>query len=149
AGTQAVPSITGFGLAAELAQQELREEVRRLRGLQVQLAEALAAIDGLTATGPTDLDERLPHHLSYCTDRHTGTWLVMQLNMAGFAVSAGSACSSGELQPNPTLLASGFSEQQALGAIRITMGKATTAKAIARLAKKLKALMATTPISAV
>ncbi|MEO0355189.1 MAG: cysteine desulfurase family protein [Cyanobacteria bacterium P01_A01_bin.3] len=147
AGTQAVPSIAGFGVAAELAQQELREEAQRLRGLQAQLAEAIAAIDGLVATGPTDLDDRLPHHLSYCTDRHTGTWLVTQLNLAGFAVSAGSACSSGELQPNPTLLASGFSEQQALGAIRIAMGKATTEGAIVRLAETLQVLMASAPMS--
>ncbi|MEM8716798.1 MAG: aminotransferase class V-fold PLP-dependent enzyme, partial [Cyanobacteria bacterium P01_G01_bin.4] len=147
AGTQAVPSIAGFGVAAELAQQELMEEAQRLRGLQAQLAEAIAAIDGLVATGPTDLDDRLPHHLSYCTDRHTGTWLVTQLNLAGFAVSAGSACSSGELQPNPTLRASGFSEQQALGAIRIAMGKATTKGAIARLAETLQVLMATAPMS--
>ena len=149
AGTQAVPSIAGFGVAAELAQRELNEEARRLRGLQAQLAEAIAAIDGLVATGPKDLDERLPHHLSYCTDLHTGTWLVTQLNLAGIAVSAGSACSSGELQPNPTLLASGFTEQQALGAIRITMGKATTGEATERLAETLKTLMATAPISVV
>ncbi|MGK7911818.1 MAG: cysteine desulfurase family protein [Synechococcus sp.] len=149
AGTQAVPAIAGFGVAAELAQQELQDETQRLRSLQAQLAEAIAAIDGLVATGPTDINERLPHHLSYCTDRHTGTWLVTQLNLAGFAVSAGSACSSGELQPNPTLLASGFSEQQALGAIRITMGKATTEVSIAHLADTLKAVMASAPISVV
>lgn len=149
AGTQAVPSIAGFGVAAELAQQELNSEANRLRALQAQLAEAIAGIDGLVATGPTELDRRLPHHLSYCTDLHTGTWLVTQLNLVGFAVSAGSACSSGELQPNPTLLACGFSEQQALGAIRLTMGKATTEAAIGQLAETLKTLMATAPISAV
>lgn len=147
AGTQAVPSIAGFGVAAELAQQEQKQELQRLRALQTQLATAIAAIDGLVATGPTDLEQRLPHHLSYCTDRHTGTWLVTQLNLAGFAVSAGSACSSGELQPNPTLLASGFSEQQALGAIRITMGKATSEAAIERLTETLRVLMETASIS--
>ena len=143
AGTQAVAAIAGFGVAAELAQQELAAETKRLRLLQDRLATALAGVKGLVPTGPADLDRRLPHHLSYCTDRHTGTWLVTQLNLAGFAVSAGSACSSGELQPNPTLLAMGFSEQQALGAIRITMGKGTTEEAIAQLAETVGGIVTT------
>ena len=143
AGTQAVAAIAGFGVAAELAQQEMVAETERLRSLQDRLAAALASIPGLVLTGPKTLEERLPHHLSYCTDRHTGTWLVTQLNLAGFGVSAGSACSSGELQPNPTLLAMGFSEQQALGAMRLTMGKATTEEAIYRLADTLVQLMLT------
>ncbi len=143
AGTQAVAAIAGFGVAAELAQQEMVAETDRLRSLQDRLAAALASIPGLVLTGPKTLEERLPHHLSYCTDRHTGTWLVTQLNLAGFGVSAGSACSSGELQPNPTLLAMGFSEQQALGAMRLTMGKATTEEAIYRLADTLVQLMLT------
>ena len=143
AGTQAVAAISGFGVAAELAQQEMQQETQRLRSLQQKLATALADVEGLVPTGPKDLDRRLSHHLSYCTDRHTGTWLVTQLNLAGFAVSAGSACSSGQLTPNPTLLAMGFSEQQSLGAIRITMGKGTTERAISQLAEALKRLMAT------
>ena len=143
AGTQAVAAIAGFGVAAELAQQEMVAETDRLRSLQDRLAAALASIPGLVLTGPKTLEERLPHHLSYCTDRHTGTWLVTQLNLAGFGVSAGSACSSGELQPNPTLLAMGYSEQQALGAMRLTMGKATTEEAIYRLADTLVQLMLT------
>ncbi|MGK7905752.1 MAG: cysteine desulfurase family protein [Synechococcus sp.] len=143
AGTQAVAAIAGFGVAAELAQQEMVAETDRLRSLQDRLVAALASIPGLVLTGPKTLEERLPHHLSYCTDRHTGTWLVTQLNLAGFGVSAGSACSSGELQPNPTLLAMGFSELQALGAMRLTMGKATTEEAIYRLADTLVQLMLT------
>ena len=143
AGTQAVATIAGFGEAAELAQQEMGQETERLRLLQEKLSAALASVPYLVPTGPKDIQERLPHHLSYCTEHHTGTWLVTQLNLAGFGVSAGSACSSGELQPNPTLMAMGFSRQQALGMIRLTMGKATTEDAIFRLANTLTQLMST------
>ncbi|WP_017326329.1 cysteine desulfurase family protein [Synechococcus sp. PCC 7336] len=146
AGTQALPAIAGFGVAAELAQQELEDEVSRLRSLQQRLATALAPLDSLVPTGPQALEHRLPHHLSYCTAEHTGTWLVRQLSLAGFAISAGSACNSGQLVPSRTLLAMGYEERFSAGGIRLTLGKATTAVAVDRLVEAIAHLLQKSPL---
>jgi cysteine desulfurase len=78
---------------------------------------------------------RLPHHVSFIVvDPHrdvrqepiTGKTLVRQLNLAGIGISAGAACNSGKLNPSPILLAMGFSDAQALGGIRLTLGRETT-----------------------
>lgn len=128
-GTQATPIIAGFGTAAELAAQELSIETPRLTELRNRLFAQLADIPGLIPTG--DLIQRLPHHVSFCLEqtdggRISGKTLVRQMNLAGIGISAGAACSSGQLNPSPILLAMGFDRQVALGAIRMTLGHDTT-----------------------
>ncbi|MFO0140893.1 MAG: cysteine desulfurase family protein [Aphanizomenon sp.] len=127
-GTQATPAIAGFGVAAELAAQELDTERLRLIGLRDRLFAILADIPGLIPTG--DRIHRLPHHLSFCLataegEKISGKTLVRQLNLAGIGISAGSACNSGKLSPSPILLAMGYSQQAALTGIRLTLGKQT------------------------
>ncbi|MBD1217428.1 MAG: cysteine desulfurase [Aphanizomenon flos-aquae Clear-A1] len=127
-GTQATPAIAGFGVAAELAAQELDTEMLRLIGLRDHLFAILADIPGLIPTG--DRIHRLPHHLSFCLataegEKISGKTLVRQLNLAGIGISAGSACNSGKLSPSPILLAMGYSQQAALTGIRLTLGKQT------------------------
>ena len=127
-GTQATPAIAGFGVAAELAAQELDPERLRLIGLRDRLFAILADIPGLIPTG--DRIHRLPHHLSFCLaitdgEKISGKTLVRQLNLAGIGISAGSACNSGKLSPSPILLAMGYSQQAALTGIRLTLGKQT------------------------
>jgi cysteine desulfurase len=128
-GTQAVPIIAGFGVAAELAAQELATETPRLIELRDRLFAQLAEIPGLIPTG--DFSDRLPHHVSMCLEnadgeKLSGKTLVRQLNLAGIGISAGAACHSGKLSPSPILLAMGYSEKAALGGIRITLGRDTT-----------------------
>ncbi len=128
-GTQAVPAIAGFGVAAELAAQELPIETPRLIKLRDRAFALLAEIPGLIPTG--DLDHRLPHHVSVYTknadgEKLSGKTLVRQLNLAGIGISAGAACHSGKLSPSPILLAMGYSEKAALGGIRLTLGRDTT-----------------------
>lgn len=127
-GTQAVPAIAGFGVAAELAAQELPIETPRLIKLRDRAFALLAEIPGLIPTG--DLDHRLPHHVSVYTEnadgKISGKTLVRQLNLAGIGISAGAACHSGKLSPSPILLAMGYSEKAALGGIRLTLGRDTT-----------------------
>jgi cysteine desulfurase len=131
-GTQAVPQIAGFGVAAELAAEELTVECDRLMGMRDRLFDLLSIQPGLTPTG--DRSARLPHHLSFCVEmphRHnsepiTGKTIVRQLNLAGIGISAGAACSSGKLNPSPILLAMGYTNTQAIGGIRITLGQHTT-----------------------
>ncbi|CEJ46425.1 cysteine desulfurase family protein [Umezakia ovalisporum] len=129
-GTQAVPVIAGFGVAAELASAELPGETPRLMKLRHRLFAQLANIPGLIPTG--DLDHRLPHHVSFCVEhadgkKLSGKALVRQMNLAGIGISAGSACHSGKLSPSPVLLAMGYSESAALGGVRFTLGRDTTA----------------------
>ncbi len=134
AGTQAVAAIAGFGVAAKLAKQELKKESERLMQLRDRLFDLLSNCVYLIPTG--DRLHRLPHHVSFCVTNIpseveiTGKTLVRQLNLAGIGISAGSACHSGKLSPSPVLLAMGYSEKQALGGIRLTLGKDTTMKDI-------------------
>ncbi|AFZ37058.1 Cysteine desulfurase [Stanieria cyanosphaera PCC 7437] len=131
-GTQALPAIAGFGVAAELAAQELTSEAMRLRGLRDRLFDLLADYPYLIPTG--DRLYRLPHHVSFIlseffaakTQNVTGKTIVRQLNLAGIGISAGSACHSGKLNPSPVLLAMGYSEAAAKRGIRLTLGKDTT-----------------------
>jgi cysteine desulfurase len=128
-GTQPVALIAAFGLAAELALNDLPEERTRLEFLRNHLFKLLADCPYLTPTG--DLTERLPHHLSFLVNgSHSRPLLnsrtiVRQMNQAGIGISAGSACHSGKVIPSPILLAMGYSEEQALCGIRLTLGHAT------------------------
>ncbi len=142
-GTQAVPAIAGFGVAAELAGAKISVEMRRLYGLRDRLFDRLSDVEGLVPTG--DLLHRLPHHVSFCltdTERITGKTLVRQMNLAGIGISAGSACHSGKLSPSPILLAMGYSESAALGGIRLTLGRDTTIADIDWTAMVLKQVLA-------
>ncbi|MBD2208701.1 cysteine desulfurase [Nostoc linckia FACHB-104] len=128
-GTQATPVIAGFGVAAELAAQEISLETPRLIKLRDRLFAQLSDIPGLIPTG--DFEHRLPHHLSFCLEsadgeKLSGKTIVRQLNLAGIGISAGAACHSGKLSPSPILLAMGYSEKAALGGIRLTLGRETT-----------------------
>ncbi|MEA5580734.1 cysteine desulfurase family protein [Nodularia harveyana UHCC-0300] len=128
-GTQAVPAIGGFGIAAALATVELASETPRLIKLRDRLFAKLGNIPGLIPTG--DLDQRLPHHVSFCLEKAdgkklSGKALVRQMNLAGIGISAGSACHSGKLSPSPILLAMGYPKSAAFGGVRLTLGRDTT-----------------------
>ncbi|MEG3893587.1 MULTISPECIES: cysteine desulfurase family protein [unclassified Microcoleus] len=130
-GTQALPTIVGFGVAAELALQEIDVETPRLIALRDRLFDRLSHVPSLVATG--DRYCRLPHHVSFCivspdgdTGKVTGKTLVRQLNLAGIGISSGSACNSGKLTPSPILLAMGYSKTKAVGGIRLSLGRETT-----------------------
>ncbi|MEM1251267.1 MAG: cysteine desulfurase family protein [Cyanobacteria bacterium P01_H01_bin.21] len=128
-GTQAVPTIAGFGMAAELARQELSQEHKRLIRLRDRLIKQLQDHPELMLTGHPQ--QRLPHHVSFYLpnadgERVSGKTLVRQLNLAGIGISAGSACHSGKLTPSPILKAMGFSDAAAKTGIRLTLGHQTT-----------------------
>ena len=142
-GTQAVPAIAGFGIAAELVKQEMPTETPRLIKLRDRLFAQLTNIPSLIPTG--EPEHRLPHHVSFCLEHAdgeiTGKTLVRQLNLAGIGISAGAACHSGKLNPSPILLAMGYSEKAALGAIRMTLGRHTTEADVDWVAMVLKQVL--------
>lgn len=124
-GTQAVAAIAGLGLAAELAEKELFYESERLTNLRDRLYILLGELPDLIPTGAIGT-QRLPHHLSFYHKYIDGRRLVREMNFAGIAISSGSACSSGAIEPSPILMEMGYSEIEARNSIRLTLGKSTT-----------------------
>jgi cysteine desulfurase len=124
-GTEAVPNIVAFGKAAELAANRLpavADHLAELRGRFEQ--QVLERIDSSILNG--DPIRRLPS-ISNISFRYTeGEALLINLDMNGIAVSTGSACSSGSLEPSPVIRALGADEQRARGAIRFSLGKDNT-----------------------
>ncbi|GAP95751.1 cysteine desulfurase family protein [Leptolyngbya sp. NIES-2104] len=144
-GTQALPTIASFGIAAELSAQELPTETPRLIRLRDRLFDQLSDVPELVVTG--DRIHRLPHHVSFClpdADGETlnGKVLVRQMNLAGIGISAGAACSSGTLKPSPILLAMGHSDRAAKSGIRLTLGRYTIEEDIDWTAMVLKQILA-------
>ncbi len=146
-GTQSVATIAAFGIAAELAVQEMSAEATRLRALRDRLFDYFVDCPYLIPTG--DRLYRLPHHVSFMlsdlfasqTKNVTGKTLVRELNLAGIGISAGSACHSGKLNPSPILLAMGYDELAAKRGIRLTLGKDTTEADIDWTAMVLKQIL--------
>lgn len=126
AGTENVAAIAGFGAAARAAQRDLAkmESVARLRDdLETELRkrEPDLAIHGAEAP-------RLPNTSCFGVPGLSAETLVMALDLAGVAVGAGSACSSGKVAPSHVLRAMGASDTQAREAIRVSLGWASTAE---------------------
>ncbi len=143
-GTQALPAIASFGIASQLAEQEMPTETARLIALREQLFNVLSDTPSLVPTG--DRIFRLPHHVSFYLatadgENITGKTIVRQLNLAGIAISAGAACHSGKLSPSPVLLAMGFSDAISRSGIRLTLGRETTPSDIEWTAMVLKQVL--------
>lgn len=125
AGTESVADIVAFGAAAELAQNEMdarNEHTRRLRDRFE--SEVIARISEITFNG--NRDRRLPHLSNISFRFIEGEGLLIHLDMQGVAVSTGSACSSGTLEPSPVIRALGRDDELARGAIRFSFGKDNT-----------------------
>src|SRR5205085_5135616 len=125
AGTESVPFIVAFGKAAALARAELAERIEHTRRLRDRFEAGVAAtVSDIVFNGRRDA--RLPH-LSNISFRYIeGEGLLINLDMQGVAVSTGSACSSGSLEPSPVIRALGRTDELARGSIRFSLGKDTT-----------------------
>jgi len=125
AGTESVANIVAFGAAAELARREINERNDHTRRLRDRFEnEVKQRIDDIVFNG--DRERRLPH-LSNISFRFVeGESLLIHLDMQGVAVSTGSACSSGTLEPSPVINALGRNQELARGAIRFSFGKDNT-----------------------
>lgn len=125
-GTENVPGIAGLGAAMRIAMARRAAESARLVALRDRLiAGVKARIPDATLTGhPT---ERLPNNASFCFSGTQGEALVVSLDLEGFSVSSGSACTSGDTEPSHVLLALGLARELAQGSLRVTVGRDTTA----------------------
>lgn len=134
AGTENLIGIAGFGAAAEAAARDLADGVwDRVAELRNILDSGLSALANDTISvgngGP-----RLPNTLCLATPGWKGETQVMQMDLAGFAVSAGSACSSGKVRASRVLRAMGYDEGVAASAIRVSLGPLTTEEEVLRFA---------------
>ena len=118
-GTENVPAIVGFGVAAELAAQRVAELPRRLKALQQRLESGLAGL-GVRIFGAGA--ERLPNTTYFAVPDIDGETLVGKLDREGFAVASGAACSSANPEPSHVLQAMGVAPEIARGAIRVSLG---------------------------
>ncbi len=135
AGTENTAAIVGLGVAAEQAALQLSAEAARLRELRDMLADGIRQLPGAWINGS---DERLPGHLSFGLEGIASDVLLIRLDLAGFAVSAGSACSAGSLEPSHVLAAMGQSAVQAGAAVRVTLGRENTAAEVQRFLTVLR-----------
>ncbi len=125
-GTQNVPGIVGFGAAAQAARRDLEDgawsRVAKLREILENRLEEVSPETIILGRGA----RRLPNTVCAATPGWKGETQVMALDLAGFAVSAGSACSSGKVGPSRGLIALGLTEDLAGCAIRASLGPTTT-----------------------
>jgi cysteine desulfurase len=125
AGTENVAGIVGMGVAATLAAAKLDEEARRISALRDRLEEGvLRAVPGTTVNGDRSL--RVPNTTNISFDRIEAESLLIALDLEGVAVSTGSACSSGTLEPSHVLKAMGFPPHRTQNSIRFSLGAANT-----------------------
>jgi cysteine desulfurase len=122
AGTESVAGIVAFGEAARLAREELPERTEHLRHLRDRFEAGIAAsIEDFVFNGHRTL--RLPHLSNISFRFIEGEGLLINLDMQGVAVSTGSACSSGSLEPSPVIRALGRNDELARGSIRFSFGQ--------------------------
>ncbi len=150
AGTESIANIVAFGAAAELAKTEMsvrNQHTRRLRDLFER--SVVQSIDDIAFNG--DRERRLPHLSNISFRFIEGEGLLIHLDMQGVAVSTGSACSSGTLEPSPVIRALGRNEELARGAIRFSFGKDNTDDdvdyALAALQRAVESLRQLSPLS--
>jgi cysteine desulfurase len=140
-GTENVPGIAALGAAAELAARTMAAESERLGGLRDRLEKlVLARIPGAGVNGAPW--NRTPNTTNMHFDGIDGEALVIALDLRGFAVSTGSACSSGAVTPSHVLTAIGLSADRARASIRFSLGRSNTAEQVDALVEALAAAVA-------
>lgn len=126
-GTEPVSQIVALGKACELAKDSLDENTQRLGQLRDRLEQGISeSIHDIVPNG--DRTNRLPNISNISFRSIEGEGLLINLDMQGIAVSTGSACSSGSLEPSPVIRALGRDDELARGAIRFSFGKDNTAE---------------------
>ena len=132
AGTENVPALIGLGVAADVARRKIETEGPRLAALRDRLeAGILSSISGTERNGAAA--PRVPNTTNISVDRVEAESLLIGLDLAGIAVSSGSACSSGTLEPSHVLKAMGYPHARTLGSIRFSLGASNTEADIDRV----------------
>ena len=140
AGTENVPAIAGMGVAARLAVGKLGPEAARVGALRDRLeAGILGGVAGTTVNGARDL--RVPNTTNISFDRVEAESLLIALDLEAVAVSTGSACSSGTLEPSHVLRAMGFPAHRTQNSLRFSLGLFSTDEEVDRVIDVLPRLV--------
>jgi cysteine desulfurase len=141
AGTENVGGIAGFGAAAKAAMAALKDDPVRLKGLRDRLEEGLRQTSDVIVFS-SDV-RRLPNTTLFTAPGLKAETAVIGFDLAGIAVSSGSACSSGKVQPSHVLEAMGVGPDLAQGAVRLSLGWSTTEAEIDRCVEAWRMLTGT------
>jgi len=140
AGTENVPALVGLGAAASLALRKWQDEGPRLSALRDRLESGiLSTMTGTDRNGAAS--PRVPNTANLSIDRVESESMLIGLDLAGIAVSSGSACSSGTLEPSHVLKAMGLPHARTLGSIRFSFGAANTDADVDRVLEALPPLV--------
>ena len=129
AGTENVPAIAGFGRAAELARINLDERMSRMRALRDHLERQVSSLINRAQVNG-DSERRVPNVSNLSFHGVDGESLLIALDLKGIAVSTGSACASGSLEPSHVLTALGLSREEVRGSLRVSLSAYTTREEI-------------------
>lgn len=141
AGTENVAGIVGLGVAAELARRKMDQEGARLTRLRDHLENGiLAAVPGTAVNGARE--PRVPNTANISFDRVEAESLLIALDLEGVAVSTGSACSSGTLEPSHVLKAMGLPAHRTQNSIRFSLGTSNTEEQVDRVIALLPNIVA-------
>jgi len=140
AGTENVPAIAGMGAAARVSMSKLDRESARVAALRDRLESGiLQAVDGTVVNG--DRGRRVPNTTNISFDRVEAESLLIALDLEGIAVSTGSACSSGTLEPSHVLRAMGLPAHRTQNSLRFSLGMLSTAEEVDRVIEVLPRLV--------
>ena len=140
AGTHNVPYIIGFAEALKLAAEERESRTMHVKPLRDHIiGTVLETISDSRLTGHPE--QRLPNHASFVFKDVDGNLLLQMLDSAGFACSSGSACKTGNPEPSEVVKALGYSDDWALGSLRITLGMDTTPEHVESFLNALPSLI--------
>lgn len=137
-GTENLAAIVGFGMAAELAANQLQQRQEHTSSLQGQLLEQLKSMTGVEVFS-NDVP-RLPNTVQFSVAGIDGETLLMELDRKGFAVSSGSACDSSHTEPSHVLLAMSVPAETARGAIRVSFGEQNSAQNVSGFIQALNSI---------
>ena len=127
AGTYNTIAIYGMGVAAKIAKENIDEESRKLWTMREKLREGIvASVPNVVVNGCNDRQNCLPGTLDVSFENVEGESILLMLDMAGIAVSTGSACATGSLEPSYVLMAGGLDVELAHGSIRFSFGRFNT-----------------------
>lgn len=128
-GTENVPGIAGFGVAARIAGERLASDMSRVRELRDHLESGLKAVIDFIGIN-AERAPRIPNTSNIMVDYAEGEGMLISLDLKGIAVSTGSACSSGSLEPSHVLTAIGKTPDEAQGSLRFSLSSLNTREEI-------------------
>lgn len=146
AGTENVAGAVGLAAAYELACDERPETVKRLRRQRDRLKGAVLAVDGTELTGHPK--QRLPGLLSIIARDTDGAAVALSLDLEGIACSVGSACTTGSTEVSHVLSAMGYPDEEARGALRLSLGRTTTDEEVETAADVVPRVLASMRVGA-